>query len=71
MISIQACVPPPLMVVAALAALVLVRECLATAVFQVDVAGLMNRNAPLGSIIDYRHTDLETVRNVQFKYYDR
>lgn len=54
-----------------------INETAATATFQVDVPallGMQKRNnalLPLSSVIDYRQTNLETVKNVHFKYYDR
>lgn len=55
----------------------LVGKCSATATFQVNVgdllakAGGQKRNSPLSAIIDYRFTDVEAVKNVHFRYYDR
>lgn len=49
-------------------------QCSTTATFQVDVGtllGAQKRNSPLSSIIDYRQTNLETVKSIHFKYYDR
>lgn len=45
-----------------------------TATFQVNVPALLGAhkmNSPLSSIIDFRQTNLETVKNVYFKYFDR
>lgn len=52
----------------------LIDECSATATFQVDVGDLFKTqkiSLPLSSIIDYRQTNLETVKNVNFVYFSR
>lgn len=52
----------------------LLNGCSASATFQVDVADLFKpqkRHLPLSSIIDYRQTNVETVKNVHFMYFNR
>lgn len=50
---------------------VLVRKCSSTATFQVDFSGAQKRNLPLSSIIDYRQTSTDTVKNVNFVHFSR
>lgn len=49
--------------------------CDATATFQIDLfgggAGGQKRSLPLSSVIDYRLTNVDTVKNVNFVYYSR
>lgn len=50
---------------------ILIGQCLATATFQIDLFGAQKRNLPLSSIIDYRQTSRDTVKNIHFVYYSR